>query len=643
MVIAPGLPPLLSEPLWAIVFFAFLTAAGRRLTRMLGVPARLSPWERAFLYPALGAGIGQYPAFCLGQLGLLSPRNLVLLSGSLALFLLPDLWRCGRAAAAELRKVSLRAVSPWLLIWGVTMTLFVVGLLLRSVVLTSIVEDDGYHLTAPKRWLESGALDYLPTYTHTNAPMGFEMLYTIALAVRSAVLPHLLHLGAGIYCLSGVILIARRVGAVWAGLLAVSCALFETRLIDVPVLLNQAYADFAVAWLAMAALLLWCIWREQRNPRLLACAALCAGFAGSFKFTAVTIGAALGVLVLLELRRQHARLAETARSVALTAALAIAPILPWLFRNWRVTGNPLYPMLASAIPTRDWSARHAEVFQRFFRYYNWASDANLNESQRKHVLLVVSVVLIASLGLGIVFNKRVVVRELLVFTAILVVPALAVTGLYTRFLLPAILCSLLVIALALESAIGARRLLPVAALALLLSFGKWAAWARHGLPDALRVATGLDPQRRDDQFWNTWSYLNEHTPPDASVLMGAFCSSFSRTSGMAFWVDRKTYTTDSHLQSFFRFDSWQPFLDSIQKAHVDFAVIAEPSPASGPLPPTCSSAAFFDEGKNEYPFVRRLVTEYGSLVYSSGRLEVYKLRSLPDDAGGTRTTPRATL
>jgi hypothetical protein len=57
----------------------------------------------------------------------------------------------------------------------------------------SFGDDDGYHLLAPKRWLASGTLDYLATYAHTNAPMGFEMLYAIALSLGNPTAAKMLH------------------------------------------------------------------------------------------------------------------------------------------------------------------------------------------------------------------------------------------------------------------------------------------------------------------------------------------------------------------------------------------------------------------------------------------------------------------
>lgn len=629
MELLPSVPLLFRVPLLLLPFLCVMVALGNRFLRLLSAPTDvLSPEENGLVSLALGTGLAQFLPYTLAAVGQLSVFKLRLVFGGLALLLLPDAVRVIRRCWSRARDLLSRPISRVAIVWLALLVLLLSALFVRGLIVSSITEDDGYHITAPKRWLQAGSLAYLPTYTHTNAPMGFEMLYMIALVFGGAALAKSLHLVAGVMCLLGVFLLAKRLGYRNAGPIAISCMLFENRLFDLPVLLNQIYVDLPVCWMMLSALVLWRVWCDHPDRRLLACSALCAGFAGSFKFIALSIGGALAVLVFLELTKRRASARDMLSSLGLAGLLSAGPVLPWLWRNWRLTGNPVYPMFSGAIPTRDWSSKHAKIFERFFRFYNWEPALPLNEAQRKEALFVVAALVIVTFAIGIWRVKQPALRQLLIFALLLVTCAFGTTGLYLRFLLPTLFCAVLIITcLCCERWPSERGQLICAVVILAVALAKVGRWARRDVPDALLVTAGFRPELRDDPFWNAFRYVNEHTPESSRVLIGAFCPSFGRTSGVAFWVDRVTLTTDSHLQDFISMNDWASFSRDIEKAHVDFVIVADA--ASSEKSAICSDSAFFPEAKNEYRFVRRLADHYGVPLFESGGLRVYRLARSP--------------
>ncbi len=617
-----SVPQIVSEPFIALSLLWLVAAVGRRLVRItdMGLPW-LSPVERGYVYLALGAGFTQYFPLLLGAFGLLSAKALGALLGVLAVLLVGDLWQIARGGARSFRAFLNRRPTPLLAVWCALFIAFAVALMIRGLWVGSLGDDDGYHLLAPKRWLARGSLDYLPTYTHTNAPMGFEMLYAIALATGRVGVAKLLHFFAGLSCMAGIVLCARRLGSTAAGLLAISCLLFENPLFDLPVLLDLAYTDLAMCWLTVTSVLAWLAWQERPERSSLAVAALAAGFAASFKFTALAVGAGLLVLVFRELARRGRSFRASLPTLAGTAALSSIPILPWLWRNFRLTGNPLYPMLSSVFPTRDWSPEHGKIFSRYFRYFNWGQDYLLyGYAQRRQLLLFVSVLLLFGYAVAIRRVKRPVLRDLLVFSVLLVAMALPVTGLYCRFWLPATICTLLVAVTLVSERLPARLVLPAATAVLSLAFLKWASWARYDVAGCLAVELGIRQAQRDDPFWNTWRFINTQTPPSARVLMAGWYPAFHRSSGVAFWIDRDTYTADSHLQAFFDLTSWDAFVTSVRGAGIDYVVVFDRPVLA--TPPGFSDTAV---GRNEFPFSRRLVERYGTLVFHQGDVEVHRL------------------
>lgn len=621
------MPPILLGSL-AVASFIWLTAAlGDRVLRLLRVPrANLSRLERGTAAAGVGAGLLQFLPYALGMSGQLSRSSVRIGCGIVAALLLPDLVRVAKRAFQAAVELVRRRHDAATLAWAGLLALYLLCLLVRAVVVGNMGDDDGYHLAAPRRWLESGALGYLPTLTHTNGTMGLEMLNLLALGVAGPVPAKMIHFSAGLLCLSGLFCCARKLGGNAAGLAIVAVALLPNPLNELPTLIAYAYNDLGVIWMMVSALLFWLASRESKEPRLRACAALCAGFAGSFKFTALTLCAAFPLLFLLE-EEAAERWSKGLRRAVGYGLLTLLPVVPWLVRNWSLTGNPVYPMLSSFIPTRDWNPELARVFSHFFRYYNWGKRYahEWSEAKRAAMLACASAVVLGACGLGIRREKRKDLRSLLVLGTVLLATALGVTGLYFRFWLPAMLCLCLVAAISLARV----RALPVAScLILLLGFAlrlraEVLSPIGVGVAGDLRIALGLESLNeayKGEPVWETWKYINSHTPPDAHILIGAFYTTFGASSGGAFWLNRAAYVTDSQLQGFIHLESWASFLESVKKARIDYILVSD-------VQFTADRLGFkFDASTNEYPFCRRLAVEHGDMVDSYEHLQLYRLR-----------------
>jgi hypothetical protein len=628
-IVMNSVPPLLGGPLFVTLFMWLAMALGLRILSLLG--ARAAPFktsERAVVAVSLGAGCLQYLPYGLQLFGLMTPSVIRLAMGLLTLLLVTDLVRVARRVPTALTRFFGEFRSPQAAVWLSLVALHLAVVLVRSVVLGNMGDDDGYHLTAPRRWLEAGALVYLPTYGNTNSPMGFEMLYAMGLASWSVVGAKLLHYGAGALSLLALYLSACRLSGRTAGMFAIALVLALPYPMSTMALFTVAYNDLAVCWMTTVSILIWLVWRENREPSLLRCSALCAGLAGSFKSTALSVGVAWLALVL-ETGAWRAAASNLTRLIRRYGVFVAAPILPWLYRNWSLTGNPVYPMLASLIPTRDWSPEQGRVFGGFVHYYGWALryGAQLGETERKEIILVATIGMLVFFAAAILRTRRDEYRRVLAFSCCLFTAAMAVTGLYLRYWLPGILSMSLVLGCLIADARMTRHW--VGWSALLLTVGGLAlTWHNNSrnpsFRDDLLIGLGrrsLDERYKNDSLWNAWKYLNTDTNRDARVLAAAFYPTFGTMSGGMFWVERTTYVTDSLVQRFFPFDDWPAFLTSIHRARINYVVIFDKQYTERQSLP-------FEPLKNEYPFCRRLVDEYGDLVYKYEDLGVYRLRDL---------------
>jgi hypothetical protein len=634
-----SVPPIFAGPLFAFAFFVIATSLGRRVMRWLRVPtAPLSRWEHGFLAAALGTGLLQLVPCALAALKLMTPMNVRIACGVVALALAIDAAHVLRAVVLELKR--LRGFRPssaqlvWLSLFGALMSV----LLLRALVFRTMGDDDGYHLSAPKRWLTSGVLHYLPTLTHTNASLGFEMLYAIALSTYDVIGAKVLHYGSGLFTLGGLYLVGKRLGNPFAAVLTISLVLIETPILNLPVLFTVAYADFGAAWMAVASVLLWLIWRAEQQEKFIVLLALCAGLAGSFKFTSLALGLAWAPALIFVARQAGASWFDSLARVVRFGLISVLPVIPWLVRNALETGNPLYPMFSSIIPTRDWSAEHASVFGRYVRYYSWgvASGPELSELSRKLILLGTIVGIVAAGALCFWLLRRLELRVMLLFAVTFTVISVALTGMIFRYWMPAILTGALAIlvSVTLRWSTSSWRYWPASlllALALLKTNLRGAEPGRSLLGDAKLAAgvTSFAASYPDDAAWNMWRAINEHTPPNARLLAAAFYTTFGGSSFGGFWIDRPVYATDSHLQTYIRFNDWRSFLESVHRAGINYEIIFDEQGSA------TRHGFTFEAVQNEYPFCRRLADSYGKLEAHFGSFGLYRVdveRALAESA-----------
>jgi hypothetical protein len=311
-------------------------------------------------------------------------------------------------------------------------------------------------------------------------------------------------------------------------------------------------------------------------------------------------------------------------------SLAAVPVLPWLVRNALVTGNPVYPLFANWIPSRDWTVEQGQVFGRYIRYFSWAiaSGARLPEPSRHLILLGVAALVLVATSLFCWRIRDSASRTLLSLAGAFTLLCIALTGLLLRYWLPGVICFTVVICVAVSRAAAARvpawshvRYWPAIvfvafALAIQLRYER----LTGELFKHARVAVGL-PLLADeyDDASRMWGFIRSQTEPDARILAGAFYSTFGASSFGCFPANRQCFTTDSHLQTFIDLRDWAAFLRSIDGAKIQYVLMSDRQFSPG------RQGFKFLANENEYAFCERLTRERGELVFRARHLGLFRL------------------
>jgi hypothetical protein len=131
----------------------------------------------------------------------------------------------------------------------------------------------------------------------------------------------------------------------------------------------RAGVDTAVALYALLATTAVLDWRATREPGALWRTALVAGCAASCKVFGLLVPTLVGLVVLVELARQHVRFGRTIGRAVGYGLLVLGVCVPFYVRNTVATGNPIYPFGYAALGGRDWNADADHYLDFFFNQY----------------------------------------------------------------------------------------------------------------------------------------------------------------------------------------------------------------------------------------------------------------------------------
>ena len=207
-----------------------------------------------------------------------------------------------------------------------------------------------YHLGALADYQRAGRIVFLLHNFYSNMPQLTEMLYLLARTTTSDIAAKLLHWVFGVLSALAVYGLAQRLWSRAVGLTAAAlfyCTPFVQDL-GQTARIDQATAFFAT--LAFGAVVLW---TEEDKREFAWLSALCAGAAVATKWPAIPV-VLLPVGLVLAFRRRFSLL-------SVYCLLAVAMVVPWLVKNWLLTGNPVYPLLSAWFPHPHWSEAQAMI------------------------------------------------------------------------------------------------------------------------------------------------------------------------------------------------------------------------------------------------------------------------------------------
>jgi len=593
---------------FACGFVLISLAVGRALLHLLGT-SQASLGERGVVAFALGAGMLQFVPFLLGVAGVLEVKYLAIALLALTALVAKHLLAVLRSISSAVKQIW--QADSWIRFWVIAL---VPALLMAGLVaVTPAVDPDGvsYHLTAPKRWLQQGGLVYLPTYPYTNGPMGVEILFGIGLAFGGDVSAKVVHWLLGAAAVPALFFVGTRLRGPVTGVIAATLYLAGPR--GAAALLGWAYVEGAASFAMAASLLAWSVWFQGKNLGWLRASALLAGIAVSYKLTAVLFPIALTAITLLAMRQSGSLSWQSALPAIRSASFMGLPVVPWLIRAWVLTGNPIFPVFAKLIPSRDLTSQQAASFDEYNRYMTWAGTQEHWTLGDRKLMLLGAAGAIALVGLVYFLRSRTAfARGCSVVLVIATLVQLYAVGLYGRYWQPTLAVLVVPMVAPLEGWLVSqgRRLALVGLTGLLSLFQvrSIAASMQNDVAGLVKTALGIEDQHefrmRHLPLTPLYDYVNTRLPESSGVVLSHYCGGFS--------INPRTFCAE-FVQSSLRFDTWEHFLADAHRLGVTH-VIAPRVLAEGGKPPLGAGNAAVLVREQEFDVLGRLLMHDAKLL-----------------------------
>lgn len=203
-----------------------------------------------------------------------------------------------------------------------------------------------YHLAVPKFWLHNGLVD--PDFSHFFYYPSLVFFFNyLALLFSLPILSHIFHLSFLIFT---VFLVYRNFdNKTLAHYISLTILTLQPALRFSYV----AYADFYLLFFVTASILLIKRWYEEGNDFNIYLSAISCGLGLNAKYNMLVVALVLYILVFW---LSYLKLRSIRKTIFYTVSykfISIFFFLPFLLRNYLLTGNPIYPLFNSMFVVRN--------------------------------------------------------------------------------------------------------------------------------------------------------------------------------------------------------------------------------------------------------------------------------------------------
>ena len=340
----PPLTHIIDLLLLSLVVLAAYTLAERFLNKYFNVKFS-SGLEKFVFLEGLGLGAFAYLTLILGLCGLLY-RWLFYSLLLIALLVTGD--RIIRLIKnIRFRLPIFRSRSETVL--SVLLLIFVLCSLLSALAPPTGIDENMYHLTVPKLYVQHHKIYNIPEIMRSGWIMTQEMLYTIGFLLKGDILAKLFHFLMGILTMLAIYSFSSKYMSKSASLLA-SLIFISTPMVFW--LSTVANNDLGLAFFELLAAYGMINWLISKQDGWLKLAAVFCGLALVTKY--LGIFAFMSIILLMIGLNIHNRKKDIIKNMAAFIAISLSVAAIWYLRNCFYFQNPIFPFLNNIFRSKYW-------------------------------------------------------------------------------------------------------------------------------------------------------------------------------------------------------------------------------------------------------------------------------------------------
>lgn len=207
------------------------------------------------------------------------------------------------------------------------------------------VDDIKYHFAIPKRYINAGAINYIPDIYFSNFPFPMEMLWTLAICIDSGELAQLINWSIGLLVIGWIVILGYKSG-------------IRTTLMLLPVLLfysittvghqsRSGTVELGGVLFFLAAVYLINEYKKLAERKSLILGGVLCGLFAVVKLSNAVMMILLIIWIGYSIWRKKKSFRAGLKSSVLFGSVALLVASVWYVKTYLTTGNPVFPFLQS--------------------------------------------------------------------------------------------------------------------------------------------------------------------------------------------------------------------------------------------------------------------------------------------------------
>ncbi|MCK5706930.1 MAG: glycosyltransferase family 39 protein [Candidatus Aureabacteria bacterium] len=240
-------------------------------------------------------------------------------------------------------------------------SIFLIFLILTTIIITFIAssyppyfsDEIGYHLLNPKRFIEQKSIAIDIENPYTVFPISIELLYTYIMFLFGDQIPKLFHCFLNILSVILIYKIARKEFSQKAAI--TSACIFSIT----PVIAfysSTAFITSGIIVFFLASFNFLFDYLQKGETKDLLSLSACVFFLLTSHHSTIMFVLSYILCIILLSKRAKQKVLPSAKKLILIIFLFVLIALPFYLRNFILTGDPVYPVLASALKIDNWNS-----------------------------------------------------------------------------------------------------------------------------------------------------------------------------------------------------------------------------------------------------------------------------------------------